>query len=625
MAHIRLLQRSNDTESQPFPLMEESIMEACSISMSLDASEDDLNIDGWPISKVAVFLVDSRKENCFLQFGSITEGVWSVIEKDVDVSSNSLEGTMDSDHVNKKKRIIKKPLKGKSSSNEDRFQQFAFSAVKEATGIDQSDLVVLESHVTYSTSKEKTAAYFYIMQLTKADNSIALQIPIKNTINSLQGPLAIKSSSWWTHTSVVEYFLLLPYAEVLSDWLLRLLQKLVAAQIIEGLSDGVQVPRVGLETINVSSSDRTERPCEAEVSERFHNHVNDSAAELLGSETIAQSLKHNDNNGCLGSEMNSSKQNVNDRCCVVDLSGDCDRPQKMDVDESYVANTQNKYKRRIFSGKDQPQNCQKKTITADKCSEGLASTKMETVEKCSKGSASGDKVKVDMVDRTTSQKITGCMGAVVADGNKNCNNIVSDQDRMPVTDNDVVTCQSNSKNLDKLHTILASKELSDAALTVVLGKRDRLSLQQRDIEDQIAQCDKDIETILKGGEDNLSLKIESLIEGCNLVSLRSVSRERTYEDQCSSPSVKRKGLPDTMPNMKNSCQDLDDVCYENKWILPTYHVSLLDGGFQADVTVKGKGFECSSKGDLSPSPREARKSAAKQMLAKLQDMPNISW
>ncbi|KAJ6917720.1 hypothetical protein NC652_019908 [Populus alba x Populus x berolinensis] len=72
-------------------------------------------------------------------------------------------------------------------------------------------------------------------------------------------------------------------------------------------------------------------------------------------------------------------------------------------------------------------------------------------------------------------------------------------------------------------------------------------------------------------------------------------------------------------------EDLDDVCYENKWILPTYHVSLLDGGFQADVTVKGKGFECSSKGDLSPSPREARKSAAKQMLAKLQDMPNISW
>ncbi|KAJ6733883.1 ALEURONE LAYER MORPHOGENESIS PROTEIN [Salix koriyanagi] len=560
MAHIRLFQRSNDTESQPFPLLEESIMEACSISMSLDASEDDLNIDGWPISKVAVFLVDSRKENCFLQFGSITEGVWSVIEKDVDVSNNSLEVPVDSDHVNKKKRIIKKPLKGKSSSKEGHFQQFAFSAVKEATGIDQSNLVVLESHVTYSTSTEKTAVYFYIMQLTKADNSIALQIPIKNTIDSLQGPLALKSSRWWTHTSVVEYFLLLPYAEVLSDWLLR-----------EGLSDGVQVQRVGLETINISSSDWSERPCEAEVSERYHNHVNDSAAELLGSETITQSLKHNDNNGCLGSEMISSKQNLNDKRCVVDLSGDRDRTQKMDVDESYMAHTQNKHKR-SFSCKDQPQNCQKKTITENKCIEGLAS-KMETVEKCSKGSASGDKVRVDLVDWTISQKIPGCVGAVATDGNKNCNNIVADQDRMSVTDNAVVTCQSNSKNLDKLHTILVSKEkeLSDAALTVVLSKRDRLSLQLRDIEDQIALCDKDIETILMGGEDNLSLKIESLIEGCNFVSLRSVSRERTYEGPklvsiCQEYWIARHYAP----IMKNSCRGLDDVCYENRWILPNF-------------------------------------------------------
>ncbi|KAJ6377788.1 hypothetical protein OIU78_028081 [Salix suchowensis] len=488
MAHIRLFQRSNDTESQPFPLLEESIMEACNISMSLDASEDDLNIDGWPISKVAVFLVDSRKENCFLQFGSITEGVWSVIEKDVDVSNNSLEVPVDSDHVNKKKRIIKKPLKGKSSSKEGHFQQFAFSAVKEATGIDQSNLVAFGK--------------------------------------SCHGPLALKSSSWWTHTSVVEYFLLLPYAEVLSDWLLR-----------EGLSDGVQVQRVGLETINISSSDWSERPCEAEVSERYHNHVNDSAAQLLGSETITQSLKHNDNNGCLGSEMNSSKQNLNDKRCVVDLSGDRDRTQKMDVDESYMAHTQNKHKR-SFSCKDQPQNCQKKTITADKCIEGLAS-KMETVEKCSKGSASGDKVRVDLVDWTISQKIPGCVGAVAADGNKNCNNIVADQDTMSVTDNAVVTCQSNSKNLDKLHTILVSKEkeLSDAALTVVLSKRDRLSLQLRDIEDQIAQCDKDIETIL-------------------------------------------------MDEMRG----LDDVCYEDRWILPTYRVSILDSRFQADETVEGKGF-----------------------------------
>lgn len=50
-------------------------------------------------------------------------------------------------------------------------------------GIDQSDLVVWDNHVTYSTRKEKTAAYFYIMQFTKADYIVALQTPIKNVIN----------------------------------------------------------------------------------------------------------------------------------------------------------------------------------------------------------------------------------------------------------------------------------------------------------------------------------------------------------------------------------------------------------------------------------------------------------
>ncbi|KAJ6371858.1 hypothetical protein OIU77_002222 [Salix suchowensis] len=504
---MRLLQRSNDTKSQTFPLLEERIMEACSISMSLDASEDDLNIDGWPISRVAVLLIDSKKESCFLQFGSITEGVWSVIEKDVDVSNDS------------------------SEAMELAFSNLHFWLSRKRQVLIRVTLWFWTAMSPTLQGKEKTAAYFYIMQFTKADYIVALQTPIKNVINSLQGPLAIKNSSWWMHTSVVEYFHLLPYAEFLSDWLLR-----------EGLSNGLQIQRVGLETINVSSSDRTERPCEAEISERIHNHVNDGATELPGSETIPRSLKHNDNNGCgsemnlskqnsndsenLISEINSSKQNGNDRCCMVDLTGDYDRPQEMNVDESSVSRIQNKYKRRNVSSEDQPQNYQK-TNTVDRCLKDLASKKMETVEKCLKRSTTGDNVKADIVDQIISQKGTGCRGgAVVANGNKNCNNIVANEDRMPLTDHAVVTCQSNSKDLDKLWTILASKdkELSHAALTVVLSKRDKLSLQQRDIEDQIAQCDKNIETILKGGEDNLSLKIESLIEGFNHRSLRSVSQ-----------------------------------------------------------------------------------------------------
>ncbi|CAL5389128.1 unnamed protein product [Camellia sinensis] len=43
--------------------------------------------------------------------------------------------------------------------------------------INQSDLMILESHVVYSLSKEKTTAHFYIMQSTQSIRE-DLQVPI---------------------------------------------------------------------------------------------------------------------------------------------------------------------------------------------------------------------------------------------------------------------------------------------------------------------------------------------------------------------------------------------------------------------------------------------------------------
>ena len=50
------------------------------------------------------------------------------------------------------------------------------------TGISQADLMVLESHVVYSLSKEKTASRFYIMQCTQSINEDIGQIPINEVI-----------------------------------------------------------------------------------------------------------------------------------------------------------------------------------------------------------------------------------------------------------------------------------------------------------------------------------------------------------------------------------------------------------------------------------------------------------
>lgn len=118
-----------------FSITEKMIMDACDISKNLDASTEVPNIEGWPISKVSVLLVDSKKENCYLLFSSITQGVWSVIQKDVDVSKQSFQGTAEAKYADKKQRVIGKPLNVESKIDEVGFQQLAYLAVKEATGM----------------------------------------------------------------------------------------------------------------------------------------------------------------------------------------------------------------------------------------------------------------------------------------------------------------------------------------------------------------------------------------------------------------------------------------------------------------------------------------------------------
>jgi hypothetical protein len=55
------------------------------------------------------------------------------------------------------------------------------------TGINQSDLLVLESHAVYSLSKEKTSARFYIMRCTQSVNEDVIQVPVKDVIERFGG------------------------------------------------------------------------------------------------------------------------------------------------------------------------------------------------------------------------------------------------------------------------------------------------------------------------------------------------------------------------------------------------------------------------------------------------------
>ncbi|KAK3204456.1 hypothetical protein Dsin_018502 [Dipteronia sinensis] len=577
LAHMKLMQISNDAElddmEKQLSLTEKSIMDACDISKCLDASKDFPSIEGWPISKIAVLVIDSKKENCFLQFGSITKGVWSVIEKDVNASSCIAEG-MEGKHLNKKIKVTKKPLRDEVSNDEVFFQQFAISAVKEATGFNQSDLIIVGSDVVYSLSKEKTAAHFYLVQCTQPNIDDVINIPIKDAIDSMQGPLVTRSSGQWAITPVVEYFHLLPYARIVSDLLSRELP-----------SNDLQDKKLALENINISSSRRREKPYKSEVhNNQDRSHVNSGILECLG-RGACTSIK-------------PPKLKGRNICSTNDLSVDHNGHHNVDMDACSVVSPQSE----------------------DKCKNITTSVQLDNHHEMINPSLKSD------LNGTTEGEIK-----VDSAGNLKAtfDAISLDQDDNQVDDHALNTNQSNAQDLDKLQNTFASKEniLSQTALRVLLSKRDKLTLQQRNIEDQIAMCDKKIQTILNGGEDDLAVKIESVVDGCNDVCLRSVAQERIsqhLENQQLPDPIKMKRLSEAVLNKQNSCQELDGICYENNWILPTYRVSPSDGGFQASVTVKGMDFECSSIVGQCSNPRNARESAASQMLGKLRSMASLS-
>ncbi|WMV22466.1 hypothetical protein MTR67_015851 [Solanum verrucosum] len=63
---------------------------------------------------------------------------------------------------------------------------------------------------------------------------------------------------------------------------------------------------------------------------------------------------------------------------------------------------------------------------------------------------------------------------------------------------------------------------------------------------------------------------------------------------------------------------LDQLCCRNNWVLPTYQVFPLEGGFLAKVIVKAADSKVISKSKICESPRKARESAAAHMISSFQ-------
>lgn len=468
MTYVKLMHRSDYTdvdnlESQ-LSLTEKEIMRACDISSTLDAAEVVPLSQKWPTSKVAVFLVDSRRENCLLMHSSMTCAVWSIIEKHLDVSSSYL---FDSKCISKKKKANMFST-GLQYADGSSLQDLALSAATEATGINRSDLVVLESHLVYSLDKEKASARLYLVQSTKLVNE-GFTIPIRDIIASLQGPLIKKNSCEWSVAPAVEYFHLLPYREVLSNWHSR-----------ERLSSGLQDLHV-----------------EVVAAHAYDVHVGGSSSEKeVNQENVAPPMI---------------------KSCITDYD-----------DEKIVEAK----RRRVMQG-----------VSA------------------------------------------------------------------------VGLSQLGSQQSEDGVTTLASKEyaISQSALTVLRWKREKLHYQLRILEDEIALCNKTIQTKLNGGEN------EALIDGCNDMCIEDEdSTNQLVEDSCTIQYSNGKRLSEAILTLQNQCQQLDQLCCRNNWVLPTYQVFPLEGGFLAKVIVKAADSKVISKSKICESPRKARESAAAHMISSFQ-------
>ncbi|KAM0870785.1 hypothetical protein ACQ4PT_039801 [Festuca glaucescens] len=130
----------------------------------------------------------------------------------------------------------------------------------------------------------------------------------------------------------------------------------------------------------------------------------------------------------------------------------------------------------------------------------------------------------------------------------------------------------------------------------------------------------DIQTILNEGE--MTPKVLSIGEKykgtCS--NMMQVANSSCSGDGGQTMSLKRKRVKEELLVSNNKCQELDKICNEGKWILPRYTIvpSVADGMFRASVHLTCPDFDMSIAGDPSPTPREARCSAAANMMLELE-------
>lgn len=90
MVHER---ENNPGKHAKLSVTDKAVIQACEIAEELDASRDSPDMAMWPISKVAVLLLDPTRKKCLVEYSADTRGIWSIIEKELDPSAGNSYST----------------------------------------------------------------------------------------------------------------------------------------------------------------------------------------------------------------------------------------------------------------------------------------------------------------------------------------------------------------------------------------------------------------------------------------------------------------------------------------------------------------------------------------------------
>lgn len=628
---------------------ERMVNEACETCVALDSPKAVSDMKAWPTSKVAVFIVDAMKEQCILIYGSITKGVWSLVEREIDGFDSLPGGTSEFDKKSGVKPKERGPSK-KAAGNvcnagdieggaKDKFLQLAFIAVKEQTGIDQHNLEVISNMLVYSLTKTKTSCRLYMMRCIKetplefVTETEAKWVPVNEALNSVEGPL-IESTSPGNYgaATTVSYFHLRPYYDAIHDWWSRkdsaqTVEKLQCAEgpismpsdhqdnptlfpTVKSTKQGGTAPKFSaiINEVGNMKPDVLEDPFDSIGEVKSGNQLV-VAGTNPARDKMKRALRSNDK---LFTPIKDKAIAAEKITVVSNDKGDIIKATKQPSGDHTISMRNNSISTEQVSS---PSNGQ-----------GINRKGLESLKERSKGKT------VEEVSNSVGMKSRGQETHIPpytkSDGGKPQNYKSNGVNGASFEQTDVthkVVLHDNFSNGLGEHAISKDIDPSKASIVEISKKRDGLleelitcqlqyQARTKELHSEIVECDAKINTILRGGKDGRVLANEIYHKTSPIGKVK-----RALDIDAPINNMKRRKLFEGLASLRSSLQELNEICTENQWLQSYIVIKSSDAKelFHATVTVRGLDSELSEQGELKSKEMEAKESAASLMLSTL--------